>query len=150
MALLLFAGTLLLAVWTWWTFYIADRQPEVSVSLLLQVQQGEEYLDPFLRHVLHIFRRSAQLRLRDIWILAKDDGEHALRIVQRLDAEYPLFQFRPRQEPEQLDFAQADGQILLFLDLVNRLTPVTALQAVNQLLMNGPTPPGTAVLPTSG
>ncbi len=150
MALLLLAGTLLLAIWTWWTFYIADRQARVSVSLLLQVQQGEEYLDPFLKHVLHIFRHSAQIRLRDIWILAKDDGEQALRIVQRLDAEYPLFRFHAGQEPEQLDLAQVNGQVLLFLDLVNRLTPATALQAVNQLLMNGPTPPGTAVLPTGG
>lgn len=150
MALLLLAGVSLLAIWTWWTCYIAERQSRVSVSLLLQVQQGEEYLDPFLKHVLQIFRNSAQLNLRDIWILAKDDGEQALRIVQRLDAECPLFSFRSQTEPEQLDLAQINGQILLFLDLVNRLTPVAALQAVNQLLTHGPTPPGTVALPTGG
>lgn len=148
MAQLLFGGTILLAIWVWWTLYIVDEQPTVSISLLLRVQQGENYLGPFLSQLCQLFRHSTQISLQDVWILTKDDGEQALRIVQRWDAKYPLFHFQAGIEPEQLDLAQVNGQVVVFLDLVNRLTPLTALQAVTQLLANGPTPPGTVVLPT--
>lgn len=146
---LVLLGLLAMGGWAAWVLYIAEKQRPVTVSLLLTVQQGEQYLDPLLRQVSQLFRQSSQLDLREIWVLAADEGEEARRIVHRLNRDLPLLHFRSSVRPGELELAEAKGQVLVILDLVNRLTPLAAVQAVARLLAAGPTPPGTIAL-TSG
>jgi hypothetical protein len=150
MVLLLLAGLALLGIWTAWALYIAEKQRPVKVSLMLQVQHGERFLDPFLRLLCQLLSHSSQIEVGEIWILAEDDGQQVMPIVERLNHTYPFFRFRSGVKHNLVDFDQAEGQLLLFLDLTDRLTPLAALQAVAQLLTNGPTPIGTAALPTGG
>jgi hypothetical protein len=147
MALLLLAGLMLLTAWVIWILYIVDRHP-VTVSLLVKVEQAEDYLDPFLRLLRQLFQQSNRVLLGEIWVLTADDGEEARRIVQRLNFDTPLFRFRSSVGEFGNGLVDANGQVLLILDLVNRLTPAAAVQAVSQLLTAGPTPPGTTVLDT--
>lgn len=150
MALLLLTGLLLLAAWVWWTLYIVERQRPVTISLVVKVQRGEEYLDPFLRLICRLFTQYRHITLREIWILTLDEGEEAQQIVRRLNLTYPLFRFRATVVPSREDFHEANGQVLVILDLVNRLTPLAALQAITQLLAAGPTPTGTIALTSDG
>ena len=146
MALLLLGGLLLLVAWVFWTLCIVESQRPVTISLVVKVQRGEEYLDPFLRLICCLFRQSMHISLREIWILALDEGEATHRIIHRLNLAYPLFRFRALVEQSHEDFNEANGQVLVILDLVNRLTPLAALQAVTQLLSASPTSPGTIAL----
>ncbi len=149
MALLLLLGLALLGIWTAWTLYIEEKQQPVKVGLLLQVRHGEKFLDPFLRLLCQLLRVSPQIEVGEIWILAEDDGEQAMPIVQRLQRSYPPLHVRTGVNHDQVNFSQADGQLLLFLDLTDRLTPLAALQAVAQLLTNSPASIGTVALPVS-
>ncbi len=143
---LLIGGTLLLAAWVAWTLYIANNNRPVKVSLVLWVDKGEEYLDPFLRSVCQMFRQTHHVMLSEVWVLDSGDGPEARQIINRLQLRYPMFRFRSYISPGHASTVKADGDILWLLDLANRLTPLRALDALAQLLNNGPMPPGSTVL----
>lgn len=147
MLLLLVGGIAALLVWALWVLYTADRRRQFTISLLFKVERGEDYLDPFLRLVCQTFSGVEHLSLLEIWIMAADDGQEARSIVHRLQRTYPVFRFRSNYSDELVSLTPLRGHVLWYLDLVDRLTPITALQALQQLLSSGgPIPPGTSVL----
>ncbi len=140
-------GVLLLVAWVVWVLYIVNPERQVTVSIMLKVEQAETWLDPFLRTVCHLFSQVGHLRLLEIWILATDEGEAAQHIVQRLQRSHPGLCFQAQVTDMDPSMARARGQVLWFFDMVQHNTPLTALQALEQLLLPScPTPPGSVVL----
>lgn len=143
-------GVILLVAWVIWVLYIVNPERQVAISLLLRVEQAESWLDPFLRAVCYLFAQVNHLRLLEIWILATDEGEAAQRIVQRLERAHPVLFFQGQVADMGTYLTQARGQVLWVFDLVEQNTPLTALQALEQLLMqSGPMSPGSVVLGNS-
>ena len=143
-------GVILLIAWVVWVLYIVNPEQQVTVTLLLRVEHAEAWLDPFLRAVCHLFAQAGHLRLLDIWILAADEGAAVQNIVQRLAREHPVLYFRGQVTDIGTYLTQARGQVLWFFDLVAQNTPVTALQALEQLLLHaGPMSAGSVVLEDS-
>lgn len=143
-------GVILLVAWVVWVLYIVNPERQVAISLLLRVEKAEAWLDPFLRAACYLFAQASHLLLLEIWILATDEGEAAERIVRRLARAHPVLYFQGQVADVGTYLTQARGQVLWVFDMVEHNTPVTALQALEQLLMqSGPMATGAAVLGNS-
>lgn len=140
-------GVILLAAWVVWVLYIVNPEQQVTVTLLLRVENAESWLDPFLRTVCYLFAQASHLRLLDIWILAADEGAAVRNIVQRLAREHPVLYFRGQVTDMGVYLTQARGQVLWVFDIVEQNTPVSALKVLEQLLLQaGPMSTGPVVL----
>ena len=143
-------GIILLVVWVLWVLYIVNPYRQVSISLLLRVEQAEPWLDPFLRSVCCLFSQASHLVLLEVWVLAADEGQMAQCIVQRLQREQPVLHFHGNVADIGAFIPQAQGQVLWIFDMIEHNTPLTVLQALEQLLMqSGPLSPGPIVLENS-
>ncbi len=143
-------GVLLLVAWVVWVLYIVNPEQQVTVSIMLRVEQAESWLDPFLRTVCRLFSQVSHLRLVEIWILASDEAQAEQRIVQRWQHSHPELYFQSQVTDIGKSMNRVRGQVLWFFDMVQHNTPLTALQALEQMLLpTGTVPPGTIVLEES-
>ncbi len=139
-------GVMLLMVWVLWVLYIVNPYGQVAISLLLRVEQAEPWIDPFLRTVCCLFGQASHLVLLEVWVLAADEGQMEQRIVQRLQQAQPTLRFYGNVVDIGTFIPQAQGQVLWVFDMIEHNTPVTVLQALEQLLMqSGPRSPGSIV-----
>ncbi|HBK85482.1 MAG TPA: hypothetical protein DDZ53_05565, partial [Firmicutes bacterium] len=75
-----------------------------------------------------------------------DEGQMEQRIVQRLQQAQPTLRFYGNVVDIGTFIPQAQGQVLWVFDMIEHNTPVTVLQALEQLLMqSGPRSPGSIV-----
>ncbi len=144
------AGVVALVAWVVWVLCIVNPGRQVAISLLFKVEQADTWLDPFLRTVCYLFAQANHLRLLEIWIVATDEGEPSRQIVQHLEKAHPVLFFQGQAADIGTCLTQARGQALLVFDIVEQNTPLTALQALEQLLMqSGPMSSGSIALGNS-
>ncbi|NLW16561.1 MAG: hypothetical protein GX033_02755 [Firmicutes bacterium] len=143
-------GVILLVAWVVWVLYIVNPERQVAVSIMLKVEQAEAWLDPFLRTACHLFSRVGHLRLLEIWVLAVDEGKNEQQIVERLRRTHPALYFQAGVSDVGDILARARGQVLWYFDMVEHNSPLSTLQALEQLLLpSGPMSPGSTVLEKS-
>ncbi|MGI6345036.1 MAG: hypothetical protein ACOX18_08285 [Bacillota bacterium] len=135
MAGLFLVGIALLGIWAAWSLYIAGKRQSIAVSLVLQVEHGEEFLDPLLQLVWRLFREAEHLSLSDVWVVSNDDGGSLAPLIQRLQDTYPLLHWMTGTDATHAVCDRASGQVTWVLDLTRRLTPLQAVELLGRLLI---------------
>lgn len=146
------AGTTLLVLWVLWVLYIVNPQSRVTLSLVLKVEHLGLWLDPFLRTIYLLLDGVDHLTLLEVWVVSVDSQQSAYSVMQRLQAVHPrlIFQYNETTSSTCTYLPRASGQMLWVFDLIDQNTPLTVLQALEQLVLQaGPSEHRSLVLDNS-